>query len=244
VRLPPNTLVGVKTGIKAVEAGPAGNVPAMAITRPLEAGPPGLGVFNERPTEGGSDEVYAEVVEADLIALRQALITAANDEGWNQVAAIAGDQWGIVPDTYRVVTERESFSHGLRAPTAEITGRLAARATALAYDNEAFNRLVPAAWAASLPAGFRPLGEEAEHTIPEYLGQDGNSALYRVGVRGRIVRELDGSALAARLRGATLAEAEAALSSRDGLNVPAKIEIWPSWAPRAFRLQVLQVRTE
>ncbi len=244
VRLPPNTLVGVKAGVTAVEPGPAGNVPAMAITRPLEPGPPGLGLFNERPTEGGSDETFPEVVEADLIGLRQALVQAANDEGWNHVAALAGDQWGIVPDSYRVVTERESFSHGLRAPTAEITGRVAARATALAYDNTAFDRLVQTAWAASLPAGFRPLDEQAEHTVPEYLGQDGGSAVYRVGVRGRIVRELDAAALAARLRGATLAEAEQALSSRDGLNVPAKIEMWPSWAPRAFRLQVLQVRTD
>ncbi len=244
VRLPPNTLVGVKVGVTAVEAGPAGNVPAMAITRPLEPGPPGLGLFNERPTEGGAEEVFPEVAEQDLIALRQTLVQAADDEGWNHIAALAGDQWGVVPDSYRVQVERESFSHGLRAPTAEVTGRLAARATALAYDNAAFNRLVAAAWAASLPAGFRPLGSPPEQTVPEYLGQDGGVALYRVGVRGRIVRELDPSALAARLRGATLAEAEAALSSRDGSSVPAHVEIWPSWAPRAFRLQVMQVRAE
>ena len=65
-----------------------------------------------------------------------------------------------------------------------------------------------------------------------------------MGVRGRIIRELDAGALAARLRGATLAEARAALSMRDGLSTPAQIEIWPDWAPRAFRLQVFQVRTE
>ena len=74
--------------------------------------------------------------------------------------------------------------------------------------------------------------------------QDAAGPLYRVGVRGRIIRELDAGALAARLRGATLAEARAALSTRDGLSTPAQIEIWPDWAPRAFRLQVFQVRTE
>ena len=42
----------------------------------------------------------------------------------------------------------------------------------------------------------------------------------------------------------TVAEARAALSTRDGLSTPAQIEIWPDWAPRAFRLQVFQVRTE
>jgi hypothetical protein len=244
VQLPPHALVGVRVGIRALEPGPAGNVPAMSITRPLEPGPPGLGVFNERPTEGGRDETFPEVAEQDLILLRHDLMQLADGEGWNQIAALARDEWGIVPDSYRVHVEGETFSHGLRAPTAEISGRLVARATAVAYENTQFNRLIESAWAASLPAGFRPLGGAVEQTLPEYLGQDASGALYRVGVRGRIARELDGATLAARLRGATLAEAQAALSSRDGLSAPAQVEIWPSWAPRAFRLQVLQARTE
>jgi hypothetical protein len=119
-----------------------------------------------------------------------------------------------------------------------------AHASGLAYENAAFNRLAERAWAVSLPAGFKPLGGTVDLTVPEYLGQDGSGALYRVGVRGRIVRELDAGTLAARLRGASLAEARAALSTRDGLSAPAQIEIWPDWAPRAFRLQVFQVRAE
>ena len=55
---------------------------------------------------------------------------------------------------------------------------------------------------------------------------------------------MDGGLLAERLRGATVAEARAALVAREGLGDPVDVEIWPSWAPRAFRLQVLQRRVE
>jgi hypothetical protein len=105
-------------------------------------------------------------------------------------------------------------------------------------------RLAEAAWAASLPAGFRPLGGSVEMTLPEYLGLEAGGGLYRVGVRGRIARVMDAGVLAERLRGASLAEARAALAAREGLDDPVEVEMWPSWAPRAFRLQLLQRRTE
>src|SRR5579884_2753952 len=65
VRLPPNTLVGIRVGVHAQEPGPAGNVPAMAITRLVDTQPPGLGVFNERPTEGGTEEEFPEAARRD-----------------------------------------------------------------------------------------------------------------------------------------------------------------------------------
>jgi hypothetical protein len=143
-----------------------------------------------------------------------------------------------------VEPESETFSPGLRVAAAEVTGRLKVRASVLSFNNTAFNRLAEAAWTASLPAGFRPLGESPDFTVPEYLGLDANGALYRLGVRGRIARVLDGEVLAARLRGLTLAEARAALATRDGLGTPVQVEIWPSWAPRAFRLRVQEARAE
>ena len=38
------------------------------------------------------------------------------------------------------------------------------------------------------------MSEPVDMTVPEYQGTDHAGALYRVGVRGRIVRELDASA--------------------------------------------------
>jgi hypothetical protein len=244
VRLPPNTLVGLRVNVQAIAPGPQGNVAAMAITRPLEAGPPGLGIFNERPTEGGSEEEFPQVSERDFITLRAELQRRAQDTGWLHLMALAGDEWGLVPDTMRVDTESESFSPGLRAESAMLTGRLTARVSALGYGNGAFNELAEAVWAASVPAGFRPTGTPVELTVPEYLGQDGGWALYRIGVRGRIAREMDGAALAARLRGATVAEAHAALATRNVQGTPVQVEIWPSWAPRAFRLRLMQTGAE
>jgi hypothetical protein len=244
VRLPPNTLVGQRVGIHAVEAGLVGNVPAMGITRTVETAPPGLGVFNERPTEGGTEEVYTEAVESDFVALRDELRTTAADQARGQLLEVLPSDWNYVPDSLHVESLSESYSHGLRAATTELTGKLTAQVSALGYDNNAFSQLAGGIWASGLPVGFRPMSEPVDMTVPEYQGTDRSGALYRVGVRGRIVRELDASALAARLRGATVAEAQAALSTRDGLNGPARVEIWPSWAPRAFRLQVLQIPPE
>ena len=52
VRLPPNTLVGLPVGVHALEPGPAGNVPAMAITRLAEGHPPGLVRSTSAPRKG------------------------------------------------------------------------------------------------------------------------------------------------------------------------------------------------
>jgi hypothetical protein len=95
-----------------------------------------------------------------------------------------------------------------------------------------------------LPAGFRPLPGATELTVPEYLGLDAGTALYRIGVRGKIARVKDGAALAARLRGATLDDARAALASRGASDAPVVVEMWPSWAPRAFRLRLLSAGPE
>jgi hypothetical protein len=244
VRLPPNTLVGLRVNIQATTPGPQGNVAAMAITRPAEAAPAGLGVFNERPTEGGSEEEFPQVTERDFIALRGELLRRAQDAGWQRLLTTMGDEWGMVPDTLRVESGDETFSAGLRSEAAELAGRLGARATALTYRNSAFNDFAQEIWAASLPAGFRPIGGPPELTVPEYLGQEGGWALYRIGVRGRIARVMDGGLLATRLRGASVAEAQAALATRDGDGTPVQVEIWPSWAPRAFRLRLTQADTE
>jgi hypothetical protein len=244
VQLPPNTLIGVRVGIHALEPGPAGNVAAMTIIRFLEPGPPGVGVFNERPTEGGSEEEFPEVSERDHAALRAELLRRAQDEGWQILAALAGDEFTIVSDSIRVETEAETLTPNARVPASTVRGQLQARVSALAFNNTAFTELAAAIWAASLPAGFRPLGEPPELTLPEYLGQDAGGALYRVGVRGRITREMDADVLARRLRGATVEEAQAALAARDGQGAPVRVEIWPSWAPRAFRLRVQEGRVE
>ncbi len=244
LRLPPNSLVGVRVDVRAVEPGPAGNVPAMAITRLQDAAPPGLGVFNERPTEGGREVEFPESAERDYLSLRGVLRERAQEQAGPALQAQARDGFAIVPESVRVQIEQEAFAPGLRAATEEVTGRLTATSTALAFDRAAFARLAEAAWAASLPGGFRPLGTPPEITPPEYVSMDGGSAAYRVGVRGRIARELDGAVLAARLRGATVAEAQAAFAAREGEDAPVEVEIWPGWAPRAFRLTLRQARAE
>jgi hypothetical protein len=238
VRLPPNTLVGLRVGVRALEPGPAGNVPAMAITRLAETHPPGLGVFNERPTEGGREEEFSEAAERDFIAVRGELQRQLDQAAMSRLGGLVGSEYTIVADTLRIETEKETFTPGLRTPTGEVRGRVAVQATALAFANLSFHRLAEAAWSASLPAGFRATGGAAEITVPEYLGLEAGSALYRVGVYGRIARVMDGEILASRLRGATLDEARLALAARGGVEAPVAVEMWPTWAPRAFRLRV------
>src|SRR5207248_10106717 len=105
---------------------------AMAITRLVDPGPPGLGVFNERPTEGGTDEEFTEVVERDFIALRAELQRRAQDEGWNQIMAQAGDEYTLVPDPLRVEIGSEAFVPGLHVAASDVQGRVTARVNALA----------------------------------------------------------------------------------------------------------------
>src|SRR5205807_873065 len=143
-----------QVGVRALEPGPAGNVPAMAITRLVDAQPPGLGVFNERPTGGGREEEFTEAAERDFIAARGELQRQVEQSAWARLTAAARDELTLVPDTLRIESERETFSPGLRTATTEVSGRVTVQASALAFTNAGFTRLAEAAWAASLPAGF------------------------------------------------------------------------------------------
>src|SRR5579884_2753953 len=93
--------------------------------------------------------------------------------------------WGCSTSVLRRAGRRRSFRRP-RVATSDVTGHVTVQASALAFANAEFNRLAQAAWAASLPAGFRPLGEPVQLTVPEYLGLDSGVALFRVGVQGQI----------------------------------------------------------
>ncbi|HLI28202.1 MAG TPA: hypothetical protein VKZ60_14100 [Chloroflexota bacterium] len=238
VRLPPQALRGQRVPIQALEPGPGSNVAAMAITRTLDPAPPGLALFNDQPTEGGSEEEYPEVAAADFDTLRAALLEQAAAAGREQLAALAGDDLTIVPDSLRVEPLTEAFAPGLRVEATEVQGRLTARATALAYSNAAFNQLAGAVWEATLPAGYRRLDPAPTFTPPEFLGFQDGAARFRVGVQGRVAPELDEATLRAALRGRSLAEARALLDHWEGLDEPAMVEMWPTWAPYALRLRI------
>jgi len=72
----------------------------------------------------------------------------------------------------------------------------------------------------------------------EFLGFQDGAARFRVGVQGRVAPELDEATLRAALRGRSLAEARALLDHWEGLDEPAMVEMWPTWAPYALRLRI------
>lgn len=238
VALPPQSLRGVRVPIQALEPGLAGNVAAMAITRTLDPAPRGLALFNDHPTEGGSEEEYPEVAAADFETLRATLLELAEAAGREHLLALAGAELTLVPESVRVEPLAESFAPGLRVEAAEVQGRLTARATALGYSRAAFDRLATAAWEASLPPGYRRLDTAPLLTAPEFLRFQDGVALFRVGVQGRVAPAVDEARLAATLRGRSLAEARALLDQWGGQSEPARVEIWPAWAPRALRLDL------
>ncbi|MBX5489944.1 MAG: baseplate J/gp47 family protein [Chloroflexi bacterium] len=244
VRLAPHSLRGQRVPIQALEPGPGGNVPAMAITRPLDAAPPGLALFNDQPTAGGSEEEYPEVAAGDFETLRAALLDQAGAVSRDYLAELAGDELTLLPESLRVEPVTEAFAPGLRVEAAEVQGRLTARATALAYSNDAFNRLAVMVWEASLPPGYHRVGDPPTFSSPEFLGYQDGAALFRIGVQGRVAPDLDREQLIARLRGRSLDEARAILEAWGGLNGPVAVELWPEWAPRALRVQLHVTLTE
>jgi hypothetical protein len=219
-------------------------VRALSITRFLDAPPAGLSVLNDRPTEGGSEEEFAEVHENDFARLRAELLAQARDKGWTRLATVGGADLNLISDSLRTEVETELYSTGLRVAAEALTGRMTVRLSVLGYSRPALHRLAEAAWAISVPQGWRPVGSAPELGVVEYLGYDGTIAQYRIGVRGPIVRDVDGTQLAARLRGASLMEARGAIDDQHDLGADVRIEMWPDWAPRAYRLRVSGAGTE
>jgi hypothetical protein len=224
-------------GITAVDPGTVGNVAAGQITTFDGDGFDQLQVTNQRPTTGGTDRQAKVVSEDDRKALDAQLRKDAHDKGLAQLQQKAGpDQ--TLPDVSLVVDPgNESFDQDVGAESDQLTGRLTTTVSGTVFQNLAYNDLVGKVLQQK-SGGDWELGAPVKIETPGVLKTDGHKVMLRSQASGLLQSAVDPDSVKRALTGSSLQDARAYLTRISGLAEAPNVVITPTWAPRAFRIDV------
>lgn len=242
VRLPANPVTSVRVGVIAAEPGSYGNLPPGSVLG-LENRDHPIIVTQQRPTAGGEDREVRAVAEEDRARLRDQLLKQASDQALSLLGARVSRSQAIVPNSVHIEREAESFDKDPGAEGERLTGRLAATVSALVYTPEDTTSIALQSIRSALDSDQQLVGSVRLGSV-EAIRRDGPNAHMTISYTGSLVRRLDASAVAAEVRGKSRTEAQEVLSQLGGLASVPRVEIWPEWAGRAFRVQVEVVQTQ
>lgn len=232
----------VKVPVVAVEAGEKGNVPALAISRIEGDQFRGLTVVNEQPLSGGTDQKVRTVSAEDRAKLKEGLFQKAQSQSLSELTMRVRQSESLIPGSLDVRIEGEEYDKAQDEQGDQLRGTVYVVASGMAFANQDLNSVVESAWKKSTPNGYRPLPGNLAMSPPEVNEVGSRSATLTVKVTGKAEPVLDTDKLAEQLRGASPADARAKLAGLQGGFKVQGIEIWPQWAPRAFRVEVRTVQ--
>ena len=233
--LPPR--VPVRIGVTAVEPGTAGNVGAGEISRFDGNSFDGIDVTNQRPTSGGTDRPAKVVTDDDRKALEDKLKQAARAKGLAMLQQRAGPEQTIPEASVTVDVKDIKFDQDVGSEADQLTGKLTALVAGTVFQNLAYNDLVGKVLERTAGADAR-LGAPPRLETPGVIKVDGHKVTLRVQAAGVLQSAIDTDSIKRALTGSSPQDARAYLSRLSGLAEPASIDVTPSWAPRAYRVDV------
>jgi hypothetical protein len=235
LNLPPR--VPVRVGITAVDPGTVGNVATAQINTFDGNGYDQLQVTNQRPTTGGTDRQAKVVGDEDRQALDAQLRKDARDKGFAQLQQKAGSDQTL-PEMSLVVDQgTETFDQDVGAETDQLTGRLTTTVSGTVFGNLAYNDLVGKVLEQKSGADWR-LGAPVKVDTPGVLKVDGHRVVLRADASGLLQSTVDADGVKRALTGSSLQDARTYLTGLSGLAEVPNVVITPTWAPRAFRIDV------
>lgn len=235
ITLPPG--VPVRVGVTAADPGTEGNVAANTITIFDGDGFDQLQVTNQRPTSGGTDRQAKVVGEDDRKALDEMLRKNARDKGFAQLQQKAGTEQTL-PDMSLVVDQgTETFDQDVGAESDQLTGRLTTTVSGTVFQNLAYNDLVGKVLEAKSGEGWQ-LGAPVKVETPGVLKVDGHKVVLRTDASGLLQSSVDADGIKRALTGSSVQDARAYLTRLSGLAEAPSVVMTPTWAPRAFRIDV------
>lgn len=237
-RLQPLNPVGVRVAITAVEPGAAGNVPANTIRQIEGRNVAGVTLTNQRPTTGGADREARVVAPEDLAKLREQLERQAREQALVELQTKVGADRSLPPQSLKLTVESESYDRPAGAEAERVSGRLNVLASAVAFSNQTLGVLAERLLARQGGTEARLSPGSLRTTPPQIMSVEGRQVRLRFQAEGTLLRTVDPGAIAAALRGKSVAEARAELARLSGLASPPRFEVWPSWADRAYRVEV------
>jgi hypothetical protein len=235
LNLPPS--VPVRVGVTAVDPGTVGNVGPGEISVFEGGGFDQLQVTNQRATTGGTDRVARVVTEEDRKALEDKLKKDARDKGLGQLQQRAGPEQTMPEMSLTVDSSNVTFDHNVGDETDQLTGRMTANIAATVFQNLAYNDLVGKVLALSAGPDLQ-LGAPAKVGTPGVLKVDGHKVVLRCDASGVLQSAIDAEGIKRALTGSSLQDARTYLARLSGLAEPPNVVMTPTWAPRAFRIDV------
>jgi hypothetical protein len=238
VRIPPFSVGVARSGITAVNGGGNGNVEANTITT-IEGNYDGLTVANPRPTTGGTDREVKAVSAEDIARLKEQLLKRGQDQFMQEFQAQAGPERSVPPHTLRLRVENEIYDPPQDAEGEQVTARLMVAATVTSFSNSELNRLAQQMLIAAGPPGYDLPLDQLSLAPPMVTEASDQHMQLRIIGEGLMVRTVDISGVANALRGKSHKDATSYLGSTSDLaGATSQVELTPSWAPMAFRVDV------
>jgi hypothetical protein len=235
VNVPPR--VPVRVGVTAVDAGTVGNVAAGEISTFDGNGFDQLQVTNQRPTTGGTDRQAKVVSDDDRKALDAQLRKDARDKGFAQLQQKAGPEQTLPEMSLVVDPGNETFDQEVGAESDQLTGRLTTTVSGTVFQNLAYNDLVGKVLLQK-SGGDWQLGAPVKVETPGVLKVDGHKVMLRSDASGLLQSAVDADGVRRALMGSSVQDARAYLTRLSGLAEAPSVIITPTWAPRAFRIDV------
>jgi hypothetical protein len=233
--LPPR--VPVRVGVTAVEPGTGGNVGPGQIAVFDGTGYDELVVTNQRPTTGGTDRQAKVVTESDRKALDETLKKSARDKGFALLQQRSGPEQTLPEMSLSVEPKDEKFDQEVGAESDQLTGRLTATVSGTIFQNLAYNDLVGKVLERSAGPDLQ-LGAPVKVDTPGVLKVDGHKVVLRCDATGLLQSAVDAENIRRALTGRSAQDARSYLEQLSGLAEPPRVDLVPSWAPRAFRIDV------
>lgn len=240
---PPTGVPGmVKVPVEATEPGGGGNVPALAISRVEGDLYRGVAVFNEQPLSGGSDAKTRTVSADDRSRLKEALFQKAQSQSLSELTVRVRQSESLIPHSMQVRIEGEEYDRAVDEEGDKLRGTMYVVASGITFANQELNSVVEQEWRKSIPKGYRPLASSLDLAPPEIVEAGARTATLRVRLKGKAEPTVEVERLAGALRGLPVQEARSKLAAEQSALKLVKLEIWPSWADRAMRVEVRTIQ--
>jgi hypothetical protein len=131
----------------------------------------------------------------------------------------------------------EKFDQEVGAESEQLTGRMTAMVSGTVFGNLAYNDLVGKVL--ELAAGpDLQLGAPVKVETPGVLKVDGHKVVLRCDATGLLQSAVDADGIRRALLGYSAQDARTYLQRLSGLAEPPTVDVVPTWAPRAFRIDV------
>ncbi len=234
--------VAVKVPVVAVDPGEKGNVPPLAISRIDGDAFRGLTVVNEQPLSGGTEAKARTASAEDRAKLKETLFQKAQSQSLAELTVRVRQSESLIPHSMQVQIDGEEYDRAQDEEGDQLKGTVYVVASGMAFANQDLNGVVESDWRKSTPKGYRALPGNLTVAPPEVKEAGARSATLTVKVSGRAEPVVESDKLTDVLRGASLSDARLKLGNLGGGFKLQGVEIWPQWAPRAYRIEVMTVQ--